>query len=118
MNAMDFQLHHDLAHIWGLIDRDPDVGCVVITGEGRAFSAGGEFDMIENIIADHDFRCKMWKDARTMIDLDARLQQADRFGDQRCRGGRRPGGRPAGRRDGGGAIGQAGRWPYRARRGR
>ena len=24
--------------------------------------------MIENIIADHDFRCKMWKDARTMVD--------------------------------------------------
>ena len=68
MNAMDFQLHHDLGHIWALIDQDPDVNCVVVTGEGRAFSAGGEFDMIENIIADHDFRCKMWKDARRMVD--------------------------------------------------
>ncbi|WP_068071542.1 enoyl-CoA hydratase/isomerase family protein [Novosphingobium lentum] len=68
MNAMDFQLHHDLGHIWALIDKDPDVNAVVVTGEGRAFSAGGDFDMIENIIADHDFRCKMWKDARSMID--------------------------------------------------
>lgn len=68
MNAMDFQLHHDLGHIWSLIDKDPDVNCVLVTGEGRAFSAGGEFDMIENIIADHDFRCKMWKDARVMVD--------------------------------------------------
>lgn len=68
MNAMDFQLHHDLAHIWGLIDKDPGVGCVVVTGAGRAFSAGGEFGMIEDIIADHDFRCKMWKDARVMVD--------------------------------------------------
>jgi enoyl-CoA hydratase len=68
MNAMDFQLHHDLAHIWALIDKDPDVNCVLVTGQGRAFSAGGEFDMIEEIIADHDFRCKMWKDARIMID--------------------------------------------------
>ena len=68
MNAMDFDLHHDLGNIWPLIDKDPDVNAVVITGEGRAFSAGGDFDMIENIIADHDFRCKMWKDARLMVD--------------------------------------------------
>lgn len=68
INAMDFQLHHDLAHIWSLIDKDPGVNCVLITGEGRAFSAGGDFEMIEDIIADHDFRCKMWKDARIMVD--------------------------------------------------
>jgi len=68
MNAMDFQLHHDLGHIWSLIDNDPDVNCVLITGEGRAFSAGGDFEMIEGILADHDFRCKMWKDARIMVD--------------------------------------------------
>ncbi|MEN9708414.1 MAG: hypothetical protein RIQ68_822 [Pseudomonadota bacterium] len=68
MNAMDFDLHHDLGVIWPLIDKDPDVNAVIVTGEGRAFSAGGDFDMIENIIADHDFRCKMWKDARLMVD--------------------------------------------------
>jgi enoyl-CoA hydratase len=68
MNALDFQMHHDLGDIWTRIDRDPQVNCVVVTGEGRAFSAGGEFDMIENIISDHDFRCKMWKDARIMVD--------------------------------------------------
>ena len=68
MNAMDFQLHHDLGHIWSLVDQDPEVNSVLITGEGRAFSAGGDFEMIENILADHDFRCKMWKDARIMVD--------------------------------------------------
>jgi enoyl-CoA hydratase len=68
MNAMDFDLHHDLGHIWSLIDRDVDVNSVIVTGEGRAFSAGGDFEMIENILADHDFRCKMWKDARHMVD--------------------------------------------------
>lgn len=68
MNAMDFDLHHDLGHIWSLIDADPDVSAVVVTGRGRAFSAGGDFEMIENILADHDFRCKMWKDARHMVD--------------------------------------------------
>jgi enoyl-CoA hydratase len=68
MNAMNYELHHDLASIWGLIDQDPDVNAVLITGEGRAFSAGGEFDMVEEIIADNDFRMKMWKDGRRMVD--------------------------------------------------
>lgn len=68
MNAMDYALHHDLASIWALIDQDPDVNAVLVTGEGRAFSAGGEFDMIEEIIADNDFRMKMWKDGRRMVD--------------------------------------------------
>lgn len=68
MNAMDFQLHHDLGHIWSLIDKDPGVSAVLVTGQGRAFSAGGDFEMIEDILADHDFRCKMWKDARIMVD--------------------------------------------------
>jgi enoyl-CoA hydratase len=68
MNAMDFDMHHDLGQIWRLIDDDPAVNAVIVTGEGKAFSAGGEFDMIENILADHDFRSKMWKDARHMVD--------------------------------------------------
>jgi enoyl-CoA hydratase len=68
MNAMDFDLHHDLGGIWDTIDKDPEVNAVIVTGEGRAFSAGGDFDMIENILADHDYRCKMWRDARNMVD--------------------------------------------------
>lgn len=68
MNAMDFDLHHDLGSIWGLIDVDPAVNAVIVTGEGRAFSAGGDFEMIENILTDHDFRCRMWKDARQMVE--------------------------------------------------
>lgn len=68
MNSMDFELHHDLAGIWRLIDADPDVSAVVLTGEGRAFSAGGDFDMVERIIEDHDFRCRMWKDGRALVE--------------------------------------------------
>jgi enoyl-CoA hydratase len=68
MNSMDFDLHHDLAGIWRLIDADPDVSAVVLTGDGRAFSAGGDFDMVERIIEDHDFRCRMWKDGRALVE--------------------------------------------------
>ena len=64
MNSMDYELHHDLGGIWRLIDADPNVNAVIVTGEGRAFSAGGEFDMVDRIISDHQFRMQMWKDGR------------------------------------------------------
>jgi enoyl-CoA hydratase len=68
MNAMDFELHHDLGGIWRLIDADPKVSAVVITGQGIAFSAGGDFEMIQRIIDDHEFRLRMWKDGRQLVE--------------------------------------------------
>src|SRR4051812_30676105 len=56
MNAMDYDMHHDLTEIWKLIDKDPDVSAAILTGEGRAFSAGGDFAMEEKVIADYNFR--------------------------------------------------------------
>jgi enoyl-CoA hydratase len=67
MNAMDFAMHRDLSSIWRLIDADPDVSAVILAGQGRAFSAGGDFEMIERIIADHDFRMAMWKEGRQLV---------------------------------------------------
>ena len=68
MNSMDYELHHDIGGIWRLIDADPAVSVVVLTGEGRAFSAGGDFDMVERIITDHAFRMQMWKDGRQLVE--------------------------------------------------
>lgn len=67
MNAMDFDLHHDLAGIWRKIDDDPRVGAVIITGAGKAFSAGGDFEMEKRITEDYKFRTLMWKDARDLV---------------------------------------------------
>lgn len=47
LNATDGALHGQLAEIWKDVDRDPETRVVVITGAGRAFSAGGDLDMIE-----------------------------------------------------------------------
>jgi len=68
MNSMDYELHHDLGGIWRLIDADTNVSAVILTGEGRAFSAGGDFDMVERIINDHSFRMQMWKDGRQLVE--------------------------------------------------
>jgi enoyl-CoA hydratase len=68
MNSMDYELHRDLGGIWRLIDADPAVSVVVLTGEGRAFSAGGDFEMVARIIDEHAFRMQMWKDGRQLVD--------------------------------------------------
>lgn len=66
-NAMDFQLHHDIAHIWRYVDDDPDVSVVILTGEGRYFSAGGDMEMEKRMMSDPEFRMANWKDGRAFV---------------------------------------------------
>src|SRR3712207_3913495 len=42
LNAVNGQMHTELAHIFLDVDRDQESNAVVITGEGRAFCAGGD----------------------------------------------------------------------------
>ncbi len=67
MNAMDFDLHHSVATIWSVIEDDPEVSAVILTGEGRAFSAGGDFELEKRLVTDWDFRIVMWKDGRDLV---------------------------------------------------
>jgi enoyl-CoA hydratase len=46
-NAANARLHWELSHVWLDIGDDPDTRIVVITGAGKAFSAGGDLAMIE-----------------------------------------------------------------------
>jgi len=43
LNAVDEALHHDLMHLFAGLRRERDARAVVLTGQGRAFSAGGDF---------------------------------------------------------------------------
>lgn len=67
VNAMDYEMHRDIAEIWRLIDADSNVNAVVVTGEGKHFSAGGAFEMEQRIIADPAFRSKLWRDGRALV---------------------------------------------------
>lgn len=42
MNAVDEALHHDLAELFRMLKQESDARAVVLTGSGRAFSAGGD----------------------------------------------------------------------------
>src|SRR6266849_8362189 len=67
LNAADAEMHHDLTEIWRVIDADPSVNAVLLTGAGKAFSAGGDLDLVDRMIADFETRMRVWKEARDMV---------------------------------------------------
>jgi len=67
LNSLDEDGHRELTYIWRDIDEDPEVSVAILTGKGRAFSAGGDFGMIEKMIDDHKVRARTWKEARDLV---------------------------------------------------
>jgi enoyl-CoA hydratase len=67
LNSVGPQMHRDLADVWLAIDRDPDVRAVILQGEGKAFSAGGNFALIDSMIADHATRLRVLREARDIV---------------------------------------------------
>lgn len=67
LNAADQRMHYELSAVWRDVDEDPDINAVILTGEGDAFSAGGEMSMIHGIMDDFDTRAKNWKEARDIV---------------------------------------------------
>ncbi len=48
MNALGGKLGHEIEEVWAVVDADPDTRAAIVTGAGRAFSAGGSFDEMPN----------------------------------------------------------------------
>ena len=67
LNAVGAQMHRDLADVWLAVDRDPDVRVAIIRGEGKAFSAGGSFDLIEDMVSDFAVRTRVLREARDIV---------------------------------------------------
>ena len=50
LNAVNEQLHTELAQVFYEIALDEETSVVVLTGEGKAFSAGGDLDMMQRML--------------------------------------------------------------------
>ncbi len=56
LNATNHELHKGLAELFPQLDADLDARVAVLTGNGRAFSAGGDFGYIDELTKDVDLR--------------------------------------------------------------
>jgi enoyl-CoA hydratase/carnithine racemase len=56
LNATNHVLHQGLAELFPQLDADDDARAVVLTGNGRAFSAGGDFTYLDELTRDDDLR--------------------------------------------------------------
>jgi enoyl-CoA hydratase len=52
LNATNHALHQGLAELFPQLDADLDARVAVITGNGRAFSAGGDFTYLDELVND------------------------------------------------------------------
>jgi enoyl-CoA hydratase len=67
LNSVGPQMHTDLADVWPVIDRDPEVRAVLVRGSGNAFSAGGNFAFIRSMIDDYEVRIRVMREARDLV---------------------------------------------------
>lgn len=67
LNALNADGHRELTYVWNDIDRDETVSAVILRGRGRAFSAGGDFKMIEGVLDDFSALTGLWKEARDLV---------------------------------------------------
>jgi enoyl-CoA hydratase len=75
LNAVSGILHEALEHVWGHIASDHEARAVVITGAGRAFSAGGDLNQIVAMQRDPAMRAVVLDQARRIVSevMDFRL---------------------------------------------
>jgi enoyl-CoA hydratase len=67
LNATNARLHWELSRVWLDIGDDPKTRVVVITGAGRAFSAGGDLEMIDSFSHNLEVISHVMKEASDIV---------------------------------------------------
>jgi enoyl-CoA hydratase/carnithine racemase len=67
LNATDAQLHNALSRVWLDIDADVDTNVVVVTGAGKAFSAGGDLEWISTMVQNYDGMKQAFREAGDIV---------------------------------------------------
>ncbi|NYZ11304.1 enoyl-CoA hydratase/isomerase family protein [Azospirillum sp. RWY-5-1] len=77
LNAADALLHEELAHVFYDVASDPDSDVIVLTGAGRAFSAGGDIPWMQDAIDTPEMFEQTAREAKrivfSMLDLEKPL---------------------------------------------
>jgi len=80
LNATDAGMHAELSTVFADVHASPAVRAVVVTGEGKAFSAGGDLDWIAGQVGNYERTMSVMREAgdivRTMIECDTPIISA------------------------------------------
>jgi len=67
LNAINDELHLGLTRLFPQLTADAEARAAVITGEGRAFSAGGDFDLLDRMAKDRALRHDVIAEGRELV---------------------------------------------------
>jgi enoyl-CoA hydratase len=67
LNAVDAAVHRQLADVWLAVDRDADTNVALLRGAGKAFSAGGSFELLDDLMSDYAVRTRVMREARDLV---------------------------------------------------
>lgn len=67
LNAADETLHGRLASVWRTLAEDPEVRAIVLTGAGKAFSGGGDLDLLHRMTEDRELRSRIMDEAAEIV---------------------------------------------------
>ncbi|MFW0793918.1 enoyl-CoA hydratase/isomerase family protein [Gordonia sp. CPCC 205515] len=67
LNAVNDALHSGLAQLWTQLSDDHEVRAAVLTGRGKAFSAGGDFGYLKELGDDATLRAKTIRHGRELV---------------------------------------------------
>jgi len=67
LNAINDELHLGLTRLFPQLSADTDARVAVITGAGRAFSAGGDFDLLDRMARDRGLRRDVIAEGRELV---------------------------------------------------
>jgi len=67
LNAVDHAMHRQLADVWLAVDRDPEANVALLRGAGKGFSAGGSFELLDEIMSNYEVRSRVLREARDLV---------------------------------------------------
>jgi enoyl-CoA hydratase len=66
-NASNHELHKAITDVWPELEKLPGIRSVVLTGAGPAFSAGGDFTLLDNMVRDLDLRATRMTEGADLV---------------------------------------------------
>jgi len=67
LNSVTAEMHRDLVRVWPAVSDDTHTNAVIVTGSGKAFSAGGDFSLVEENAATFEARARVFHEARDLV---------------------------------------------------